>query len=674
MSLPWWDNPQMPASLQDGVPMLMPGGRKAAIAALQARIAGYVPEWRDLTDEDAGAALVRLFGLQLEPILTRAERLPKKAMVEFLRAAGLRLAPARSANAIAIFTPDERNDASVDIQQGTKLLSARADGEKGDVTWETDSPLSVSNLTLAERHTYDGETAVNVKEGESFAALGDRPYVGSALYLGFTGTGRIEGQLSLAIQPAAEGSPAPVAAGGTPPPARPSAQLRWEAMTDRGFQQVDIVSDSTGVLNQTGIVTIALPRNLSQSRPAELEDGDIAYWLRLRLAGGKLEPAPHIASIHAHAVTVTAKETFRDEFPVPETDGDSLRIRLSRTPVLSGSVVLEIDEGETSADLFELEGTENGFDSSTSFRHWEEVTTLAGQRADARVFVLDPGTGEIRFGDGREGRSPPPGIRVIAVRSYATTLGAAGNVAADEITRQPVRISGISAVTNPFLASGGVTAEESETAITNGPALLKARGRSVSTGDMALLARYAEGADILQAYALSGVDPAFPGAVRPGTVGVFVVPRRHPSEPTDMPPVATSLTLNAVAKHLATAVGPLGARVVAASPRYEEVRIEATLSIVPGADPAMVDNSVRTALESWLSPESGTWEIGATLRHADLTHVVLDAHASISAVPFLSMIVDGIGHPACADVTLRRFSLPWPGRHRLVVESEEAAS
>ncbi len=668
MIRPWWDHPLADAELDEGAPVLFPGSRKAALAALQARIAGYVPEWRDLSEEDAGVALVRLFGLQLEPLLARVERLPEKALVEFLRAAGLTLAAARSAHTILLFTPDERNPGPVDIPAGTKVLSGRADGEKGDVTWETDIPLTVPNLTLAERHAFDGEIALAVADGEAFAAFGERPAVGAALYLGLIGSGRIAGQLSLAFDPASDGDPAPAAIGGAPAPTRPAPQLRWEALTERGFQPLDVVADSTDALTRTGIVTLALPRNLSEGRPALLGDSANAYWLRLRLAGGRLDPAPRLRALHAHAVTATAKETFHGEFPVPQTDGDIARVRLSRSPVLSGSVVLEVDEGASSADLFDLDDDSGGAGEG-GFRRWEEVATLAGQRPDARVFVLDAASGEIRFGDGREGRRPPQGTRVVAVRSYATTLGAAGNLGIDEISRQPVRLAGISAVTNPFLASGGAASEGSDSAVSNGPATLKARGRAVSGGDMALLARHAEGADILKAYALSGVDPAFPGAIRPGTVGVFVVPRRHPSEPTDTPPMASSLTLAAVANHLATAVGPLGARVVAASPRYEEVRIEATLSITAGADATVAEGAVRSALDTWLSPEIGDWRIGAVIRHADLNHLVLGAHQSITAVPFLAVALDGIGHPACADVPLRRFGLPWPGRHRLTVEA-----
>ncbi|HHJ13274.1 MAG TPA: putative baseplate assembly protein [Gammaproteobacteria bacterium] len=669
MTRPWWDDSRARATLTDGVPVLLPGGRKATIAALRKRIAGYVPEWRDLTEEDAGVALVRLFGLQLEPIIARLERLPEKALIEFLRAAGLNLAPPRSARTFVVFTPDERNPGPVDVPPGTKLLSARADGQKGDVSWETDAPLTVPNLSLAERHAFDGEIALAVTNDETFAALGERPRVGAAFYLGFTGSGQITGQLSMVIDPASDGTPAPVAQGGAPGPARPTPQLRWEALTDRGFQPLQVVADTTDTLTRTGIVTVALPRALTPGRPTVLGDGASAYWLRLRLAGGRLDPAPRLRAIHVHAVTATAKETFRDEFPILERDGDTVKVQLARRPVLSGSIVLEVDEGAASADLFELEGTDSDDSTDSGFRRWQEVATLAGKHPDARVFVLDATSGEIRFGNPRERRAPPPGIRVLAVRSYATTLGAAGNVAADQITRQPARIAGISSVTNPFPASGGAATEDAETAIVSGPATLKARGRAVSSSDMALLAQRTEGADILKAYALSGMDPAFPGALRPGTVGVFVVPRRHPSQPTDTPPIASSQTLGAVAGHLAFAVGPVGARVVAASPRYEEVRVEATLSIVAGADPAVAESAVRAALDAWLNPETGDWRIGATVRHADLTHVVLDAHESVAAVPFLALALDGIGYPACADVPLRRFSLPWPGRHRLVIEA-----
>lgn len=659
--------------MKDGAPVLFPGGRGALLEALQARIPGFVAEWRDLSEEDAGVALVRLFGAQLEPIVQRAGRLPEKALIEYLRAAGIDLAPPRPARAFVLFTPKPRNEEPVLVPEGFRLASPRADGGKGDAAWETDDALAVGNLALAEILAFDGKTALPASAGTPFRPFGERPDVGAALYLGFTVTGTPGQSVSLLIDPEADGAPAPVSEGGAPAAGVPRPGLRWEALTDRGFVAADVAQDGTDLLTRTGIAIVRLPRDWRPGRPAIAAEGPPLGWLRLRLASGTMRTPPRLANIYPHAVAAIARETHREEFPVPETEGRATIVRLSRAPVLPGSVVLEVDEGAASVNLFELPEDEP---SAGGFRRWSEVATLAGQRPDARVFTLDAAAGIIRFGDQREGMKPPPGSRNIAVRAYATSLGGAGNVGAEEIGKMPSPLIGIQGVTNPLPASGGVDAELAEAAVARGPALVKARGRAVTAADVALIAGQAEGADIVRAYALPCVDPAFPGAVRPGTIGVFVVARRHPKDLTAGPPLATSETLGAVAAFIANETGPLGARVAVANPRYHQVRIEATITVAAGRDASAAMNAAGDALDLFLNPEldgegAGGWSIGSVLRHNRIVHVVLGADPAIVSVPFLNIVVDGIGHSACADVALSRFGLPWPASHGLLAQTEE---
>ena len=167
------------------------------------------------------------------------------------------------------------------------------------------------------------------------------------------------------------------------------------------------------------------------------------------------------------------------------------------------------------------------------------------------------------------------------------------------------------------------------------------------------------------------IDPAFPGAVRSGTVGVFVIARRHPKDAPPGPPVDTSQTLAVAAAHLANQAGPLGARIVTANPRFHEVIIQATITVAAGRDAGAAMSAAGDALDAYLNPERGSWSIGATLRHSRLVHIVLGADPDIVSVPYLSLTVDGIAQPACADAALSRFGLPWPGRHRLLAEAEE---
>jgi predicted phage baseplate assembly protein len=660
--------------MRDGKPVLIPGGRRGLLEALHARISGFTPEWRDLSDEDAGVALVRLFGAQLEPIALRAGRLPEKALIEYLRAAGIDLAPPRPASAFVRFEPKPTNEGPVLVPEGFRLSSPRADGAKGDVTWEIDEALSVGNIALSETLAFDGSAIRPANAGEAFRPFGERPAVGAALYLGFSVIGVAGDTLALLFQGAATGEPEPVSEGGAPPANVPQPVLRWEALTDQGFVAAGVARDDSAQLSRTGLTIVKLPAAWQAGRPSVAADGAPLHWLRLRLASGAMPTPPTIASIHPHAVLAVARETQREEFPVREADGRATIARLASSPVLHGSVVLEVGEDVATADLFDL-----GDDAPASggFRRWNEVATLAGQSSDARVFALDSAAGIIRFGDQREGMAPPQSIRNIAVRAYSTTLGAAGNVGPGQIGRMIAPLDGIQAVSNPLSASGGADSETAAAAIERGPARIKARGRAVTSDDVALLATEAEGADIVRAYALPCVDPAFPGATRPGTIGVFVIARRHPKDRSPKPPIADSQTLASVAAHIAGRIGPLGARIVASNPRFHEVIVQATITVAAGRDAGAAVNSAVEALDKYLNPElvgdRGGWNIGGTIRHSRLVQIVLGAAPDIVSVAFLSLSVDGIMHSACEDVTLSRFGLPWPGRHRLRAEVEEGA-
>lgn len=675
MTRPWWDQAGADAPMQAGVPVLLPGGRGALLEALQARIPGFTPEWLDRSEEDAGVALTRLFGVELDPVVQRAGRLPEKALIEYLRVAGIGLAAPRPARAFVCFEPKPKNAGPTLVPEGFRLSSPRADGGKGQVTWETDEALSVGNIALAEIVAFDGQAALAVKPGEGFRPFGERPIVSAALYLGFAVTGAPGGSIALLFEPAAS-DPQPVAEGGAPPPAVPRPVLRWEALTDRGFVAADVARDDSDGLARTGVTIVKLPAGWQAGRPALAADGEPLHWLRLRLASGAMRRPPRLAAIHPHAVAVEARETHREEYPLREADGRATIARLTRSSVLPGSVVLDVDEGAAAANTFDLPAEATG---SEGFRRWREVDTLAGQRPDARVFALDAAAGIVRFGDQREGMAPPPGVRNIVVRAYATTLGAAGNVGAGEIGTAVSPLAGIQGVSNPLPATGGADAETVDAAVARGPATVKARGRAVTAGDVALLATEAEGADIVRAFALPCVDPNYPGATRPGTIGVFVIARRHPKDSATTPPAADSVTLAAVAAHLAGAIGPLGARVVAANPRFHEVIVEASIVVATGRDVAAAASAVAAALDRYLNPElsgegAGDWSLAAVLRHNRFVQIVLGADPGIVSVPFLSLNVDGIANPACADVTLSRFGLPWPGRHRLLAEAEEGGA
>ena len=73
---------------------------------------------------------------------------------------------------------------------------------------------------------------------------------------------------------------------------------------------------------------------------------------------------------------------------------------------------------------------------------------LSRASPDDHVFVLDTGTGTVRFGDGAHGAVPPDGSLVRA--TYRVGVGASGNVGATWIGTWPPRPFRIAAALEPL--------------------------------------------------------------------------------------------------------------------------------------------------------------------------------------------------------------------------------
>ncbi|MGE0853112.1 MAG: putative baseplate assembly protein [Hyphomicrobiaceae bacterium] len=674
----WWDRARRPsdrAAMAGGAPVLVPGGTPALVRALWERRSHYVPDWRPGNGtEDAGEALVRLFGSQLEPVLARVERLGERALVEFLSAAGVSLGAARPAIALLAFTAASAAPRPVQVPERFQVTSPTADGSPGDVTWETTRSLFAVPGEVAEMLTHDGTVLRPVVAGESVRPFGLDQRLGSYLLLGLDTPIAPEPTLTLGLLLAADaaGPPAPVAEGGEAPPDRPRPTLVWEALVGSRFQPMEVVVDDTAAVTRGGVVQLRCPRGWAPERPDTIFPGPPRRWLRLRLAQGRHTPAPvRIASVLLNLVPAIAARTVIDEVPTPLGGREPGRYRLSQAPVLAGSLILEVEEGEAEPDEIVPEPDIGVAAIGPGWRRWQEVKTLVGRPGDARVFVLDPATGVVSFGDNREGRAPPAGVRNIVARRYRVATGRAGAVEAGAISRPVRSVPFLQGVSNPLPASGGADAESLVAALRRGPGLVRARGRAVTASDMALMAVTAPGADIARAFALPGVDPSMPGLPQPGVVGLFVVPVRRPGDRSLEPPMPAAETLRAVAGHLARELGPLGARVVAAAPRWHRVRIEAIVELDPAADVGASIGLVLDALDRYFDPYLGGeadegWSLGAAIQHPRLLRRVLDASSDVRAVPHLAIVVDGLRRDPCEDAPLAADGLPWPVGHEVV--------
>jgi predicted phage baseplate assembly protein len=673
----WWaqdsgeDTHIVPGPGPSGVqPELVDATQEAVRAAVRDRIPGYTPDWTNPDRQDAGVALVRLFGTQTEPVLRRVNRLPEKILAEHLNTAGVRRRPATAAAALLEFTVTPPDGSSVLVPAGFQTAASTPDGQ---VTYETERDLFATPATLTAIATQRASGLEPVPlgpngPGRPFAPFGADPLPGNALWLGLAGTASPFPSLSLGFVVAAV-PPTPAAAGGvTPLPLPPEPLLRWDVLDGGRFVPAEVVRDETAGLRASGTVELRVPRTWAPGNPPGARPGPALRWLRLQVAHGTFAtPLPRISGLRLNMVAATAARTIVNEplEPIQQPRPTARRrMRLSQVPILAGSVVIEVDD-DPGGDLF---GT-----TADAATPWAEVQSFAGFGPDARVFVVDYATGEVTFGDGVNGAPVPPGFRNVRAVRYRVGGGAAGAVAAGAINGVVTARPFVTGVNNPFPATGGSDAEPDADVMRRGVGELRSRGRAVAPADYGLLAVRAPGASIARAHGVPGLHPGFAGKPIPGVVGVLVVP---PADDSGEPPVPAAATLRAVADFLTREVAPVGVTVVTGPVEFRRVAVEARVVLDPDQDRAGVLAAAGDAVTVYLDPlrggENGAgWPFGGPVRHTQLVRRLL-AVDGVLAVSGLSLTVDGLRLPPCTDHAIPPNSLIWPERPLLIPTEEQS--
>jgi predicted phage baseplate assembly protein len=668
----WWERDAeaggqiVPGPGPTGIqPELVEPTREAVRADVRGRIAGYTPDWTNPDRQDAGVALVRLFGTQVEPVLARVNRLPEKILAEHLITAGVRRRPAGAATALLEFRVASPDGASVLIPAGFQAAAAR------QVIYETDrdlyaTPATLGAIVVQENGVLEAVPMGLAGPGRQFAPLGRDPRPGNGLWIGLAGNASPYPLLSLGfVVVAAPPNPADSGA-----PAFPAPLLRWDALDGTKFVPAEVVRDETNGLRASGTLELRVPQSWEPGRPPGSRPGPAMRWLRLQIAHGVFASPPTLSGLRLNMVDATAARTIRDEPLQPIQDTPAMgrrRMRLSQVPILAGSVVIEVDD-DPGADVF---GTVAGSSLPGSSSRWQEVESLAGFGADDRVFVVDHETGEVLFGDGVNGAAVPPGFRNVRAVRYRVGGGKAGAVPAGAINGVITSMPFITGVSNPFPASGGTDPEPDADAMRRGVGELRSRGRAVAPADYGLMATRAPGADVARAHGVPGLHPEFAGKPIPGVVGVLVV---SPVDESGEPPVPTAASLRAVADFLTREVAPAGVTVVAAAAQFRQVVVEAWVSLDPDLERAGVLSRAGDALTTYLDPlrggENGAgWPFGGALRHTSLVRRLLSVDG-VLAVSQLSLTVDGVRLPSCADHAIPPNTLVWPRRPLLIPVGE----
>ena len=627
------------------------------LAEVRTRIPRYTPEWTDFNDNDPGMTLAQLFAWMTDLLLYRMNLVPELNYLKFLQLIGIELAPAQPAQAEITFPVQSTATTPwVSIPAGTAV--AAEGGEDGTpVVFETSRGLVALKATLAAVQILDGYSYLNVTPTNDAAKEGFEPFgpaaaEGSALMLGFDFNDAFpEVELNLAVFAEEKQTPEDVTVScGSPAAASlTTSQISFEYWSGSSWRTLNLLKDETDGFLRSGHVYVKTPVAGAMGKAVIGTVATSLYWIRARLTRAAYDRIPRLLAIRTNTVGAIQAETSRDEVLGGSTGEPNQVFRLTHTPVLLGSLEVEIDEGD-------------------GFQQWKSVGDFFGSGPRDRHYVLNATTGEVRFGDGTHGAIPVANVdnavaNVIA-RVYRSGGGKKGNVGAGVIRTPLLSIRGVAddKVGNLLPAIGGRDEQTLEDAKQRAASVLRSNCRAVTNSDFEELARQA--GNVQRAKALPLYHPRFPGTKIPGVVTVVVVPDN------DQPnPIPSEGTIRAVCAYL-NKRRLLTTEVFVIPPTYFQVETRVEITATPMADLAAVTVAVQQALLDYFHPLRGGddglgWPFGGDIFFSRVYQRALSV-PGVARVEKLLISVEGEQAPECSNVPVPTGALLYSGEHQVI--------
>jgi Baseplate J-like protein len=572
---------------------------------------------------DPGISFLELFAWQFEQRLFMAEQLTEPIVRASLRLLGL----ADPAPATAAVT----------------VLAVSGTGAPGHLA--TGTVFGLDDDVAGRRFALDEDLWVQPVDGAQVAGrlLADADVLELTLSGDTTAPG-IGGALSLLVElPAVPGvsaawRPAAVDAPGP-------AELRWTAVGPDGSEAAVDVEDGTGALRRPGILRVPWPDVWDRS-------GGEPRRLRATAVRASYTEPVAVAAVHAN-VAIARHRVAASTDPGPELAG-FLPLPGQVLPIAGAQGLLCDGDGDVVLSMIERDGE----------RHdWTSVRTWVGSGPADRIFVVDRGRGELRFGDGRRGRVPRPAEQPDAAVSYALGAGAAGNLGRSRTWSQE---GGVALAINPVAADDGAEAEDLEAARQRAADALALRDRTVTADDARELAESTPGVAIARAHVTPGEHPCFPCDPVDGALAVTVVPYAdRTAEPAawTVAPQPDDGAVEAVRQRLEGA-RLLGQEVFVLAPLYRRVTVDVSVSALSDAGDA--SERIVAALRTYLDPlvggsEREGWPFGGPVRPSALTGVVQDTAGVEATVTRLIVALDDGAPSDCGDLAIGERELVYLG-------------
>jgi baseplate J-like protein len=462
--------------------------------------------------------------------------------------------------------------------------------------------------------------------------------------------------------------------------------VEWRYRRENEWQRLSY-EDATEGLIQQEILTLLVPQDFARVT----RFGESLFWVRGSLVQGEYSPEqlPVLSGIFPNTAWAFQAETITEEI-LGSSDGEANQILqffkastlptplpLPKPSVLPGEIVRvrEALSGEERAGLLDKLGERAVHDIIDAegkvletWVLWLEVSDFFTSTSTDRHYTLDRATGQLQFGDGRQGRIPPAGTDNIQAFSYQAGGGVLGNVAAGQIQTLVTAIAGVEATNNPVAADGGADTATLEAMLKIGPAMISHRNRAVTAEDFEWLARDASN-KVVKARCLPNTDNN--GRRATGWVNVIIVPQTNDAKPQP------SFALQAAVRHYlqdhcANHLAAPG-RITISGPEYVDIDVEVTVVVDTIDVASQVETAVRENLQRFLHPLTGGlegtgWEFGRAVPASDV-YVLLERIPGVDHVEALVFRYNG--NIAVDLVPVRPNALVASGNHRITVELRE---
>ncbi len=262
-------------------------------------------------------------------------------------------------------------------------------------------------------------------------------------------------------------------------------KLDWEAEGEEGFEPVPSL-DQTENLLHSGEAFLYLSRPL----PERSRFGVTGHWLRISRTSRRPVPFPLVRGIEPNTVTAVQIQRHPPQWFSTGVYEAEKTVFLLNTPVQSCRVWVDERSRITAKEAGRMAREHPERVQLEKEDHqlvrcwilWDRIDDLALAGPMDRVYMLDPYSGKIRFGDGRTGRVPPEGDRNIRAE-YASGGGERGNVPAGAVNALIGGLPFISSLENLTAMSGGTSRLTLEQIKDRGNRRLRHRDRAAGRQD-----------------------------------------------------------------------------------------------------------------------------------------------------------------------------------------------